>query len=74
MFYVVLSMVVSSSVFGFGEVIFGIPVGTVSIALVAFGFLLSDQITRVFPIDWAMDFNAAAFRPVYFSISSIGFR
>ena len=41
MFYVVLSMVVSSSVFGFGEVIFGIPVGTVSIALVAFGFLLS---------------------------------
>ena len=41
MFYVVLSMVVSSSVFGFGEVIFGVPVGTVSIALVAFGFVLS---------------------------------
>lgn len=41
MFYVVLSMVVSSQVFGFGEIIFGIPVGTVSIGLIGFGFALS---------------------------------
>ena len=41
MFYVVLSMVVSSSVFSFSEVIYGIPIGMVSIALVAFGFVLS---------------------------------
>lgn len=50
MYYVVLSMVVSSSVFGFGEVIdlgqfFSgapkVPIGTVSIGLVAFGFALS---------------------------------
>lgn len=50
MYYVVLSMVVSSSVFGFGEqidlsqFISGaplVPIGTVSIGLVAFGFFLS---------------------------------
>lgn len=41
MFYVVLSMVVSSSLFAFNEVIYGVPVGTVSIGLVAFGFALS---------------------------------
>lgn len=50
MYYVVLSMVVSSSVFGFGEIIdlgqyFSgapkVPIGTVSIGLVAFGFALS---------------------------------
>lgn len=41
MFYVVLSMVVSSSIFGFGEVIFGIPIGKVAIGLVGIGFVLS---------------------------------
>ncbi len=41
MFYVVLSMVVSSSVFSFSEKIYGLPIGTISIALVAFGFALS---------------------------------
>ncbi len=41
MFYVVLSMVVSSTVFSFSEVIYGIPIGMVSIALVACGFVLS---------------------------------
>ncbi|MDE7382984.1 MAG: ATPase, partial [Treponemataceae bacterium] len=41
MFYVVLSMVVSSSLFAFNEVIYGVPIGTVCIGLVAFGFLLS---------------------------------
>lgn len=41
MYYVVLSMVVSSTIFSFGEVIYGIPIGTVSIGLVAFGFVLS---------------------------------
>ena len=41
MFYVVLSMVVSSSVFSFSEKIYGFPIGTISIALVAFGFALS---------------------------------
>lgn len=41
MFYVVLAMVVSSSIFGFDKVIYGIPVGTVSIALVGGGFILS---------------------------------
>lgn len=41
MYYVVLSMVVSSTIFSFGEVIYGVPVGTVSIGLVAFGFVLS---------------------------------
>ena len=41
MYWVVLSMVVSSSIFSFGEVILGIPVGAISIGLVAFGFILS---------------------------------
>lgn len=41
MFYVVLNMVVSSSIFAFDEIIYGIPIGTVSIALVAVGFALS---------------------------------
>lgn len=40
MFYVVLSLVVSSEVFGFGKVVYGIPIGMVSIGLVAFGFVL----------------------------------
>lgn len=41
MYYVVLSMVVSSQIFTFDQIIYGIPVGTVSIGLVAFGFALS---------------------------------
>lgn len=41
MYYVVLSMVVSSSIFSFGELIYGVPIGTVSILLVAGGFALS---------------------------------
>ncbi len=41
MFYVVLNMVVSSSIFAFDEIIYGIPIGKVSIALVAVGFALS---------------------------------
>lgn len=41
MFYVVLSMVVSSSVFAFDEVIYGVPIGKVSIVLIAAGFALS---------------------------------
>lgn len=41
MYYVVLSMVVSSSLFSFSEIVYGVPIGTVSIGLVAFGFLLS---------------------------------
>lgn len=41
MFYVVLSMVVSSSVFAFSEVIYGVPIGKVAIGLVAVGFVLS---------------------------------
>ena len=41
MYYVVLSMVVSSQIFSFDQIIYGIPVGTVSIGLVAFGFALS---------------------------------
>lgn len=41
MYYVVLSMVVSSTIFAFDEIIYGIPIGTVSIGLVAFGFALS---------------------------------
>ncbi len=40
MFYVVLSLVVSSETFGFDKVVYGIPVGIVSIGLVAFGFVL----------------------------------
>ena len=41
MYYVVLSMVVSSSIFSFDQIIYGVPIGTVSIVLVAFGFALS---------------------------------
>lgn len=41
MYYVVLSMVVSSSIFSFALVIYGIPIGLLSIGLVAVGFLLS---------------------------------
>ena len=41
MFYVVLSFVVSGEVFSMGLVISGIPVGTIAIAFVAVGFLLS---------------------------------
>ncbi len=41
MFYVVLSLVVNSQVFGLGLVIGGIPVGTVAIGLVAVGFVMS---------------------------------
>ena len=40
-YYVVLSLVVSSEVFSFGLVLGGIPVGTVAGALVALGFVLS---------------------------------
>lgn len=41
MYYVVLSFVVSADVFSFGLVIGSIPVGTVAIALVAVGFVMS---------------------------------
>ena len=41
MFYVVLSMVVSSTIFGFSEIIYGVPVGMVSVALVGVGFSMS---------------------------------
>lgn len=41
MYYVVLSMVVSSTIFSFGEVAYGIPIGTWAIRLVAIGFALS---------------------------------
>lgn len=41
MYYVVLSMVVSSSIFSFGEIVYGIPVGTVCVCLISIGFLLS---------------------------------
>ena len=41
MFYVVLSMVVSSSVFAFDEVIYGVPIGKVSVLMIAIGFALS---------------------------------
>ena len=41
MYYVVLSMVVSSSLFSFSEIVYGIPIGLISIGLVAFGFVLS---------------------------------
>ncbi len=40
-YYIVLSLVVNSEVFSFGLVIGGIPVGTVAIALIAVGFLMS---------------------------------
>ncbi|MGP1457958.1 MAG: V-type ATP synthase subunit I [Treponema sp.] len=41
MFYLVLSMVVSSSVFAFDEVIYGVPIGKVSVLMIAAGFALS---------------------------------
>ncbi len=40
-FYLVLSLVVNPEVFSFGLVIGGIPVGTVAIALIGIGFVLS---------------------------------
>ncbi len=40
MFYVVLTLVVSGEVFGLGRVIGGVPVGTISIVLVAVGFVM----------------------------------
>ncbi len=40
-FYVVLSLVVNGEVFGLGLVIAGVPVGTVAIASVGIGFLMS---------------------------------
>ncbi len=40
-YYVVLSLVVNSAVFGLGRVIAGIPVGTVAIGLVGVGFATS---------------------------------
>ena len=40
MFYIVLSLVVSSEIFSFDKIVYGIPVGTVSIGLVGFGFIL----------------------------------
>ncbi len=41
MFYVVLTLVVNGEVFGLSRVIAGIPVGTVSVTLIAVGFILS---------------------------------
>lgn len=41
MLYVVFSMVVSSSIFSFGEVIYGVPVGKVAAYLIGVGFALS---------------------------------
>lgn len=40
-YYVVLSLVVNAEVFSFGLVVSGIPIGTVAIALIAVGFILS---------------------------------
>ena len=40
-YYLVLSLVVNSQVFSFGLVIGGIPIGTVAIALIGIGFVLS---------------------------------
>ncbi len=40
-FYLVLSLVVNAQVFNFGLVLAGIPVGTVSIALIGVGFVMS---------------------------------
>lgn len=40
-YYVVLSLVVNAEVFSFGLVLGGIPVGTVAVALIGIGFLLS---------------------------------
>lgn len=41
MFYVVLSLVVSSEFFAIGKVVYGIPIGLVSIGFIAVGFILS---------------------------------
>lgn len=41
MYYLVLSLVVNPTVFTFGLVIAGVPVGTVAIALIGVGFVLS---------------------------------
>ena len=40
-YYLVLSLVVNSQVFSFGLVIGGVPIGTVAIALIGIGFVLS---------------------------------
>ena len=40
-YYIVLSLVVNAQVFSFGLVLSGIPVGTVAIALIGVGFVLS---------------------------------
>ncbi len=40
-YYIVLSLVVNAQVFSFGLVVAGIPVGTVAIALIAVGFVMS---------------------------------
>lgn len=40
MFYVVLTLVVNGEVFGLGRVINGIPVGTISVVLIAVGFVI----------------------------------
>ncbi len=40
-YYLVLNLVVNSQVFGFGLVIGGVPVGTVSLALIGIGFVIS---------------------------------
>ena len=40
-YYLVLSLVVNAEVFSFGLVIGGIPIGTVAIALIGVGFILS---------------------------------
>jgi len=41
MFYVVLTLVVNKEVFGLGRVISGIPVGTISVVMIAIGFIMS---------------------------------
>ncbi len=41
MFYVVLSMVVSSKIFSFDKIVYGIPIGTVSVFFVGAGFVLN---------------------------------
>ena len=40
-YYVVLNLVVNAEVFGFGLVLGGVPVGTVAIAMIGAGFLMS---------------------------------
>ena len=40
-YYIVLSLVVNAKVFSFGLIIAGIPIGTVAIALIGVGFVLS---------------------------------